>query len=327
MSELTLDDMIYKPFGAEELVAFSKMYGLRQSKVCDIVPLSTYVYKDFYNVDYWADDNALLLRFKSDDGEMFGFLPYCAPQDIGRYFKLQEQYFNKNLGRIYEVASADEEGVRLLQEAGALEGYDVREEKDLRDYIYDGESLRTLSGRKLSKKRNHIHKFDQMYEGRWEYRSLRFEEKDEILRFLEDWMKNKLAEGEGGGINEKGETFDAILELEAEHNGIRDLINERVLYDFVRMGAIYIDGKLEAFSVGAWYPELKMAIIDIEKANDSIPGIYQVINQQFMIHEFPDAELVNREDDVGLEGLRKAKLSYFPIDYANKYFLTQKTLG
>ena len=67
-----------------------------------------------------------------------------------------------------------------------------------------------------------------------------------------------------------------------------------------------------------------MAIIDIEKANSSIPGIYQMINQQFLVHEFPQAKLVNREDDVGIEGLRKAKQSYNPIGYARKYWVEQK---
>ena len=67
-----------------------------------------------------------------------------------------------------------------------------------------------------------------------------------------------------------------------------------------------------------------MAVIDIEKAEPDIVGLYQMINREFLIHEFPDAEIVNREDDVGLPGLRRAKLSYYPIDYARKYAIKQK---
>ena len=51
------------------------------------------------------------------------------------------------------------------------------------------------------------------------------------------------------------------------------------------------------------------------------------INQQFLIHEFADTSLVNREDDLGLEGLRKAKLSYNPIGYARKYQVIQRQAG
>ena len=67
-----------------------------------------------------------------------------------------------------------------------------------------------------------------------------------------------------------------------------------------------------------------MAVISIEKANPNVPGIYQVINQEFLLHEFPQAKLVNREDDMGLQGLRKAKESYNPIGFARKYMVLQK---
>ena len=60
--------------------------------------------------------------------------------------------------------------------------------------------------------------------------------------------------------------------------------------------------KLEAFSIGSYNEREKMAIIHIEKANPEMRGLYQLINQQFLIHEFPEAVLVNREDDMGNSG-------------------------
>ena len=68
------------------------------------------------------------------------------------------------------------------------------------------------------------------------------------------------------------------------------------------MGGIYIDGKLEAFSLGVYGKAERMAVIHVEKANPEIRGLYPFICQQFLLHEFPDALLVNREDDIGLEG-------------------------
>lgn len=67
-----------------------------------------------------------------------------------------------------------------------------------------------------------------------------------------------------------------------------------------------------------------MAVIHIEKANSEIRGLYQFINQQFLVNEFPEAKLVNREDDVGMEGLRKAKMSYYPIGFARKYMVRER---
>ena len=89
------------------------------------------------------------------------------------------------------------------------------------------------------------------------------------------------------------------------------------------MSGVYIYGHLEAFTIGSFIPLEQMAVIHIEKANPEIRGLYQFINQQFLIEEFPEAVLINREDDLGLEGLRKAKLSYNPIDYARKYQVEQ----
>ena len=93
------------------------------------------------------------------------------------------------------------------------------------------------------------------------------------------------------------------------------------------MGGVYIDGQLEAFTIGSYNPVEHMAVIHIEKANPEINGLYQFINQQFLIEEFPEAEWVNREDDMGLEGLRKAKMTYYPADYARKYLVEQLLNG
>ena len=119
---------------------------------------------------------------------------------------------------------------------------------------------------------------------------------------------------------EKGEEVEEHLDYEVR--GIHEILKNCSLLN-VRMSGVYIDGHLEAFTIGSYNPLEKMAVIHIEKANPEIRGLYQFINQQFLIEEFPDAVLINREDDLGLEGLRKAKLSYNPIDYARKYQVEQ----
>ena len=91
------------------------------------------------------------------------------------------------------------------------------------------------------------------------------------------------------------------------------------------MAGVYIDGKLEAFTIGSYNEFEKMAVIHIEKANPEINGLYQFINREFLVRAFPEEMmLVNREDDVGMEGLRRAKMSYNPIDFARKYSIEQK---
>ena len=146
-----------------------------------------------------------------------------------------------------------------------------------------------------------------------------------ILSFLSEWKLNKDSEGEGSGVAMDEESFDAMESLDAEILGIHDILNNDEVFDSVKIGGIFIDGRLRAFSIGNYNPAERMAIIDIEKADPEINGLYQMINREFLVHEFPDAEIVNREDDVGLPGLRKAKLSYCPIGYERKYMIIQNT--
>ena len=91
-----------------------------------------------------------------------------------------------------------------------------------------------------------------------------------------------------------------------------------------------MSGCTACISTTSWKPSPSAAtipIIHIEKANPEIRGLYQFINQQFLLAEFPEVKLVNREDDLGQEGLRKAKMSYNPCGFARKYLIEQKNFS
>lgn len=331
------EKMDYRPLTAEDVILLAPFYTLRPNRSCDSAPLDQYLYRNFYQVKYCQVEDALFLMFmdgseeadpdgtaKSVTPEIYGFLPYCREEDLAHYLKLEETYFNQVLRIPLVMTSADQEGVACLKETDALNDYEVNEVEDTRDYLYDAEALRTLAGRKYTKKRNHINKFLKAYEGRWEYRTLTYADHEEVLAFLKKWMEAKLAVGEEGGIDENGEAFDPEEELRGEFLGIQDILNHENLFNHIRAGAIYLDGELKAFSMGDYNEKEKVAIISIEKADPEIPGLYQMINQQFARHAYPDALLINREDDVGIEGLRKSKMSYYPVDFEKKYVITQK---
>ena len=189
--------------------------------------------------------------------------------------------------------------------------YEVEEQVDLKDYLYDGEAMRTLSGKKLHKKKNHLNAFMREYEGRYEYRRLCCSDRHEVWEFMERWRQKKA-------------DADALEDsLEYEVAGIHEILKNCSSL-CVRMAAVYVDGQMEAFTIGSLNERENMAVIHIEKANPDIKGLYQFINQQFLVNEFPDVALVNREDDVGMEGLRKAKMSYNPIGFARKYMVRKR---
>ena len=110
--------------------------------------------------------------------------------------------------------------------------------------------------------------------------------------------------------------------LDYEVEGIHDILRNCSAFH-VHMGGIYIDGRLEAFAIGSYNEKEKMAIIHIEKANPEIRGLYQFINQQFLIHEFPEAEIVNREDDMGLPGTPSGEDVLCADGFREKYRIKQ----
>lgn len=299
------------PLKLEDAEALAPFFYMRPNKSCDSGALDTFLWKDRFDVRVCvADDRALLLLMQSE-GVYFSAMPYCKQEDLAYYFDVIERYFNDELNMPLKIDLADEESVEVL----ALKDnarYDVTE-IDLKDYLYDGDDLRTLSGKKFHKKKNLVNKFQRDYEGRWEYRTLRCSDKEDVRVFLNEWHEKH--------TEEEREEDEA---LKYEDLGIRELMKECFSLKEFKAGGIFIDGKMEAFSMGALNPREDMACIVVEKGNPEIPGIYQVINQQFLIHEFSGAKLINREDDCGIPGLRRAKESYHPIGYARKYMVFQK---
>ena len=300
---MTLD---FKEVTAKDMSILSPYYKMRKNRTCDSVFLEGFIWKEFYHVRYAIWENRAVLWLMESNGKFFSAMPLCKEEDLPDAFKAIEGYFNDVLGYPLVINLADEAAVNCLNLP--KDQYLVEEQVDSRDYIYSGDGLRNLSGRKLHKKKNRLNAFIRQYEGRYEYRRLGCDSRDEVWKFLDHWRL------------QKGEAVEEHLDYEVR--GIHDILRNCCELN-VHMGGIFIDGRLEAFSIGSYNELEEMAVIHIEKANPEINGLYQVINQQFLANEFPEALWVNREDDMGLEGLRAAKMSYNPVDFARKYLVEQ----
>lgn len=177
------------------------------------------------------------------------------------------------------------------------------------DYVYSRESLATLKGKKLHGKRNHINKFLSKYPD-FEYRKLDKSMIKDCIALYDQWIEEK-DEKESKSMEDEKRSVQLAL-----HN-----MEELGLTG----GTIYIDGKLCAFTVGErLHPHIQL--IHIEKANTEYEGIFPMINQQYILHECEGVELVNREEDMGIEGMRKAKRSYNPLKMIEKYMLSTRDL-
>lgn len=176
------------------------------------------------------------------------------------------------------------------------------------DYVYSREKLATLKGKKLHGKRNHINKFLETYPN-YEYRRLEPSMYQDCLDVYDEWKEGKdLSPDEFS--NERRSVALALENMETL--GLTG-------------GAILIDGIIKAFSIGERIRE-DVQLIHIEKADAEINGLFSMINQQYILHECQDVEFINREEDMGVEGMRKAKRSYYPEYMVKKYFASREKL-
>lgn len=177
---------------------------------------------------------------------------------------------------------------------------ELSEDRDNFDYVYSMTDLRDLEGKKYHEKRNHINRFLTDY--KFEYCKLNSTMKDECLAVYDDW------------VGERDTNIPGVLD---ERLAIDRLISNMKALNVVG-GAIKIENQIVAYSIGERISD-EMAVIHIEKAKNEIPGLFQMINQQFVENEFADMKYINREEDMGIPGMRRAKESYHPIMMIEKY--------
>lgn len=286
-----------------------KYSSLRLTHTCERQFMNQFIWAEFYKTKYYQADN-FLFYVMNVNGEISTTMPLCKLEDINTTFKFMENFFNTNLNTKLKLYLADDVFLDEVKKLDNFESdYTFNECREYFDYIYDAEKLKTLQGKKYHKKKNHLNAFLKEYDGRYEYKNLTCQNIEDVRGFYKIWHDNK-------------ESNDSLNRLEDEANGIYNVLNNCSKLD-VKIGGVYIDGKLEAFTMGSYSHHLKRAFIHIEKANPNIRGLYNFINQQFLINSFPDAITVNREDDMGLEGLRQAKMSYNPIELVKKYNIFQ----
>lgn len=180
--------------------------------------------------------------------------------------------------------------------------FEIEFDRDSADYIYECEKLIGLKGKKFHGKKNHVNKFTKTYD--WVYEKITEENIDDCLAMLYKWKEKNCEPGN--------------IEKHAEACVSENALRKREFLG-LKGGLLRANGEVVAFALGEQINEDTL-VVHIEKAFSEVPGAYAVINQQFLIHESGGLKYVNREDDVGEPGLRKAKLSYHPEFLVEKGF-------
>ena len=262
-----------------------------------------FMWRKSYDIRYAIINNSLCLMPKHSSGPRSATFPIGGTAYIKETVEELIDYFVKRdeepLIRLY-----DDKSVQQLNELFPNK-FIITEDINAYDYVYNVKDLINLSGKKYHGKKNHINKFKSLYN--YEYSTMTPSDKEECLNLFDKWYESK--KYEIAGVSEEREAVAEFLDNWKE----LDIVG----------GCIRVDGKMVAFSFGEPLCGCKnTVVIHLEHADTNYQGIYPMINQQFLEHEWSEFEYVNREEDMGLEGLRKAKQSYRPVFMVKKYVAT-----
>jgi hypothetical protein len=287
----------FKPIELEDRGLLGDAIGKYQPETSEWTFSNLFIWRSHYDFHWCMLDNCLLVICKSPTG-FCGYQP-IGPSPRGKVMRRFLEYLKEERGEEDpHIARADK---RLVEEIQTEADLRIEPVRDHFDYVYRTEDLIGLAGRKYHAKRNHLNKFRRNHS--FDYASLRQEYIKPCLNLVEAWCEWRRCE----------EDMNLLDEWEAVREALNNFEQLKL-----RGGVILIEDKVEAFALGEPLNE-QTAVVHIEKANPEIPELYAVINQQFCENSWQNVTYMNREQDLGVPGLRKAKLSYNPDHLVEKF--------
>ena len=274
---------------------------------CDLVFPNIYLWSRKYPTKYAVVENTLIFQGIAENGAPSVTFPAGEPEDVRRALEAVIQWFQKQQAsfRMHLVQPKEFE----LLESWFPGKYQIDYNRDIADYVYETEKLASLAVKKLHGKRNHVNRFLE-HNPEWVYEAISPENVEDCFQMALKWREEMQCEIDVEKRDEMCVTLNALRLM--EELGLKGgLLRTRP------------QGEVIAFTVGEPLGK-DMFVVHIEKAFAQIQGAYPMINQQFVLHEAQNYKYVNREEDTGAEGLRKAKLSYRPVFLIEKGVVTLK---
>lgn len=264
---------------------------------CDYSAANIYLWSEVYGTEIAFDNGDLYIKYVFDNEIYFSF-PFCRRYIRDGFEKIKEYANDNNIE--FKLGIIEPEMFEIIDKLYPNE-YTISYERDSADYIYKIRDLADLSGKKYHGKKNHINKFKKTYQN-WSYEKINKYNYEDCIDMVKDWCV----------LNECANDREKADEICVMINGIkyRDELG-------LKGGLIRISDRIVAVTLGEEINS-EMFVIHFEKAFANVDGAYPMINQQFILNELMEYKYVNREEDVGAEGLRKAKESYHPIFMGQK---------
>lgn len=238
--------------------------------------------------------------------------PLAYAPDKKRYFMmpLGSRNMEDTLKQCFEasvkVIRLPEEFIKQHIKEGSP--FSVEEDRDNFDYVYLTKDLIELKGKKFDAKRNHLNAF--LRSSSFIYERMDKGHIKECIELNEQWCRSRKRESE------------EFPNIECEAKVVNEALNNFEYLDLTG-GVIRAGGEIKAFSLGEKLTD-DTSVIHIEKADPQVRGMSQLINREFARNEWGSFTYINREQDMGHPGLRKAKLSYHPSRLEKKYNIMLK---
>jgi len=285
-SKLTLDDRHW----AKEILMQSGLNGCEYTFGCAIV------WNGYYKTYAAHFEDFIIYRYSEEQNR------YAFPAGKGDIKKAIDQIIEdaQRSGKAFSIRGITERELPVFEKY-YRDKFTFTETPESFDYIYNQSDLMNLSGKKYHSKRNHISSFLRTYEN-WSYEEITEQNISECKEMLDCWYKEN--------IDENSESLKE--ERLALFKGLEIFFSVPFVGGFLR-----IDNNIVALTFGEALND-KNFVVHFEKALD-IKGAYAMINREFVSHSLQGYEYINREEDLGIEGIRKAKLSYHPAIILKKY--------
>lgn len=288
----------FKPIELGDKAVFDGFLSQDPPETSELTFTNLFIWRRRYMPLWSVRGDVLLVVLRDGLGRPFG-LPPVGPGDK----RSALEYLANQLAEFSLDATIGRVGRRFVDAHVSPDRFRILEDRDNSDYVYLTENLIKLSGNKFHKKKNHLNKFVKNHP--FEYRSMDRNLAGTCLQLQESWCELKNCSDDEDLFDEDKAVYEALTHFsELGFAG----------------GVILIDSRVEAFGFGEKLNQ-DTAVIHVEKANPSIPGLYVAINQQFCQDAWSGFRYVNREQDLGVEGLRKAKQSYHPHHMIDKFTL------
>jgi len=269
---------------------------------CELSAANNVLWSEYYGTRFTVIENMLVFAKIENGLPVMMTFPIGGADEKKAFDAIVNYYKENNLD--FKMYLVQEKMYKKIDEWYPGR-YQIEYDRDCADYLYLQTTLQDLNGKKLHGKRNHINRFVEKYPD-YEYERINDSNWQDCLNIAIDWEKNNNEE-----MSEDKKYECKILEYA--------LINRETLG--LQGALIRVDGRAIAFTLGEELTDSTF-VIHFEKAYSDIQGAYPMINREFVRRELSSYKYINREEDLGIEGLRKAKLSYQPIELVQKGMVT-----